>query len=141
MHSPSLATIETGGYIDEGLIIGMQRGFGRVSAAAKQLGTLALPRVPSTAVASLPIPRLATGTVIPPNSPYLAVVGDQKNGTNIEAPLDTIKQAVRDVVGAGQNWKIVIPVYLEGRQVYEAVVEENNKNTMATGQNAMMGEI
>ena len=40
------------------------------------------------------IPHLAQGAVIPPNKEFMAVLGDQTNGTNIEAPLDTIKQAV-----------------------------------------------
>lgn len=40
------------------------------------------------------IPALAQGAVIPPNNQFLAVLGDQRSGTNIEAPLDTIKQAV-----------------------------------------------
>lgn len=47
------------------------------------------------------IPYLASGAVIPPNAPFMAVLGDQKNGTNIEAPLDTIKQAVSEVIGSG----------------------------------------
>ena len=42
------------------------------------------------------IPLLAQGAVLPPNNPFLAVVGDQTSGTNIEAPLDTIKTAVGD---------------------------------------------
>lgn len=45
------------------------------------------------------IPYLATGAVIPPNAPFMAVLGDQKNGTNIEAPLETIKQALAEVMG------------------------------------------
>lgn len=40
-----------------------------------------------------PIPKLATGAVIPANREFLVVLGDQKHGTNIEAPLDTIEQA------------------------------------------------
>ena len=40
------------------------------------------------------IPYLAQGAVLPANQPFLAVVGDQKHGTNIEAPLATIQQAV-----------------------------------------------
>ena len=40
------------------------------------------------------IPALARGAVIPPNREFLAVLGDQKSGTNVEAPLDTIVQAV-----------------------------------------------
>ena len=40
------------------------------------------------------IPYLAQGAVLPPNKPFMAVVGDQKHGTNVEAPLSTIQQAV-----------------------------------------------
>ena len=87
---------------------------------------------------ALDIPQLAKGAVIPPNAPYLAVVGDQRRGTNIEAPLETIKQAVSEVVGtSGGDRRIVIPVYISGRQVYEVIVEENDMNTIATGHNAL----
>lgn len=40
------------------------------------------------------LPRLATGTVIPPNREFLAVLGDQKQGNNIEAPESAIEAAV-----------------------------------------------
>ena len=40
------------------------------------------------------IPQLARGAVIPPNAPFLAMLGDQHHGTNIEAPLSTIQEAV-----------------------------------------------
>lgn len=40
------------------------------------------------------IPLLAKGAVLPANKPFLAMVGDQKHGTNIEAPLATIQEAV-----------------------------------------------
>lgn len=45
------------------------------------------------------LPRLATGAVIPPNRQFAAVLGDQKSGTNIEAPLSTIVDAFRAVQG------------------------------------------
>ena len=44
------------------------------------------------------IPYLAKGAVLPANRPFLAMVGDQKHGTNIEAPLATIQQAVAAVM-------------------------------------------
>lgn len=44
------------------------------------------------------IPYLAQGAVLPANRPFMAVVGDQKHGTNIEAPLTTIEQAVANVM-------------------------------------------
>jgi hypothetical protein len=59
---------------------------------------------PSPSAYSLPrdVPALAKGAVLPANKPFLAMVGDQKHGTNVEAPLDTIKQAVAEVL-AGQG--------------------------------------
>ncbi len=44
------------------------------------------------------IPYLAKGAVIPPNAPFMAVLGDQRHGTNIEAPLSTIQEAVANVM-------------------------------------------
>ena len=44
------------------------------------------------------IPYLASGAVIPANHEFLAVLGDQKSGTNIEAPLSTIQDAMRSVM-------------------------------------------
>lgn len=46
------------------------------------------------------IPYLAQGAVIPANHEFLAVLGDQTNGTNIEAPLATIQQALAEVMDA-----------------------------------------
>ncbi|MDD5841357.1 MAG: hypothetical protein PUC95_06540 [Gemmiger formicilis] len=59
------------------------------------IGTLTAPQ----------IPYLAQGAVIPANREFLAVLGDQTHGTNVEAPLATIQQAVAEVmedVQAGQ---------------------------------------
>ncbi len=44
------------------------------------------------------IPHLAKGAVLPANKPFLAVVGDQRYGTNVEAPLATIQEAVAQVM-------------------------------------------
>ena len=78
------------------------------------------------------IPRLAQGTVIPPNKEFLAVLGDQKRGTNIEAPLETIKQAVAEVlaqinVGSGSPSKIEVPVIINGREILRAVRDAENE--------------
>lgn len=40
------------------------------------------------------IPRLATGAVIPPRAEFAAILGDQRSGTNIEAPADLIRNIV-----------------------------------------------
>ena len=44
------------------------------------------------------IPYLAQGAVLPPNKPFMAVVGDQRHGTNVEAPLSVIQEAVAAVM-------------------------------------------
>ena len=51
------------------------------------------------AISEVTIPRLAQGAVIPPNREFLAVLGDQKQGTNIEAPADLIRQIFREESG------------------------------------------
>ena len=71
----------------------------------------------------LKIPRLAQGGVIPPNRQFLAMLGDQKSGTNIEAPLDTIKQAVKEVVG-NNNGTVTVNLTLDRRVLAQAVVAE-----------------
>lgn len=84
------------------------------------------------------IPQLAQGAVIPPNKPFFAQLGDQRNGTNIEAPLETIKQAVAEVIGQGGGSREVhVHLNLSGRQIYEVIVDENESNTIATGVNAL----
>lgn len=49
----------------------------------------------------LPVPGLATGAVIPPNKQFLAMLGDQKTGRNLEAPEGLIRQIVREESGGG----------------------------------------
>lgn len=49
------------------------------------------------------IPQLAAGAVIPPNREFMAVLGDQKNGRNLEAPESLIRQIVREESGGGSG--------------------------------------
>lgn len=54
------------------------------------------------------IPLLAQGAVLPANKPFMAVVGDQKHGTNVEAPLETIKRALAEVLAMQGGTDVVI---------------------------------
>lgn len=45
---------------------------------------------------SLRVPALAQGAIIPPNREFMAVLGDQTSGNNIEAPENLIRQIVRE---------------------------------------------
>lgn len=65
--------------------------------SAKELGTSTLSKVKYSPMASIKVPALADGAVIRGGNPFLAILGDQRYGqTNIEAPIGTIKQAVRE---------------------------------------------
>ena len=81
------------------------------------------------------IPRLATGAVIPPNAPFMAILGDQKHGTNIEAPLDTIKQAVREVIGNGSGGQYRFTAQINRRTLFEEVIDEAKFRQSTTGRN------
>lgn len=84
------------------------------------------------------IPLLAKGAVIPPNAPFAAVLGDQRHGTNVEAPLDTIKQAVAEVLrgNSGGNPNVHVTIVLDsvdGKKLFDAMVKQNNAVVRATG--------
>lgn len=67
------------------------------------------------------VPKLAQGAVIPPNKEFMAVLGDQKSGTNIEAPLDVIVQAVRQALNDQRKQTIILE--LDRRELGRAVVD------------------
>ena len=54
--------------------------------------------IPEAKLGRVSIPRLARGAVIPPNREFLAVLGDQRQGTNIEAPAELIKQMAKEAM-------------------------------------------
>lgn len=82
------------------------------------------------------IPKLAAGAVIPPNNEFLAVLGDQKRGTNIEAPLDTITQAVRiamsDLMSAvGRNGDTY--VFIDSEEISARIERRERTRNIRTG--------
>lgn len=82
------------------------------------------------------IPRLAQGAVIPPNREFMAVLGDQKQGTNIEAPLETIKQAVAEVMaqyGGRESGDMTVIMELDHREFGRAVVKSYNQESKRVG--------
>lgn len=65
------------------------------------------------------IPKLATGAVIPPNKEFMAVLGDQKSGTNIETPLQTMIDAFNTALSSrgGNNGGQVINLNVDGETI------------------------
>lgn len=85
------------------------------------------------------VPALAQGALIPPNREFMAVLGDQKSGMNIEAPLDTMVQAFRTVMqefmGGGQEAVMVVDGEQFGRLSYKL----GNRESRRVGVNLVEG--
>lgn len=79
------------------------------------------------------IPYLATGAVLPPNKPFMAMLGDQKNGTNIETPLSTMIEAFNTALNARGGGNQPIIVQIGDRQLAEIVWDEEDKMYKQTG--------
>ena len=103
---------ELGQSVAAGIAAGILSGQTGVTDAVKAILQGALAGQPTAAgapagaaPATSTTPHLAKGAVLPPNRPFLAMVGDQTRGTNIEAPLDTMLEAFRGALaesgGAG----------------------------------------
>lgn len=88
-----------------------------------------------TQSANFQLPALASGAVIPPNREFLAVLGDQTSGTNIETPLATMvqafKQALAESGGGGSNRPIYL--MLDGRELGRAVLEVGDQESVRVG--------
>lgn len=82
-----------------------------------------------------PIPYLARGAVIPPNAPFMAVLGDQRNGTNLEAPESLIRQIVREEAGGNKGGTYYFVGQLNGRTLFEEMIEEGKEYLQQTGRN------
>lgn len=67
---------------------------GRVSVSAGYRMANMLPE----AYSARNLPRLANGAVIPPNQQFAAILGDQRNGTNLELPEGLLRRAIREEV-------------------------------------------
>lgn len=92
-------------------------------------------------ISEVQIPRLAQGAVIPPNREFMAVLGDQRSGTNVEAPLATIEQALENVLartGGGNGGDIHITVELDGKVVARNTVHHINDMTRQAGKPVLL---
>ena len=73
------------------------------------------------------IPHLAKGAVIPPNNKFLAMLGDQKSGTNIETPLSTMLEAFKTALSESNyngGGDIYIPIYVNNELTSEELIRK-----------------
>jgi hypothetical protein len=81
------------------------------------------------------IPRLAQGAVIPPNREFLAVLGDQKQGNNIEAPESLIRRIVREETANLGGGEQTVILQLDRDQLGKVVYKLNKAETRRIGVN------
>ena len=97
-----------------GLLESLENGLNRaLSGAGKFVNGIigALNKIPGVNINSvswgnIKLPRLAQGAVIPPNREFMAVLGDQHSGNNLEAPESLIRKIVREESG-GMNTELL----------------------------------
>lgn len=92
---------------------------------------------------SINLPRLASGTVIPPRAgEFAAVLGDNRRETEVVSPLSTIEKALDNVMvkywGRDSQGDLSINLNLDGRQIYRAVLKRNREETKRCGRNPIL---
>lgn len=88
------------------------------------------PRVPT-------VPYLAKGAVIPPRSEFLAVLGDQKQGNNIETPEALLRKIVREETAGrqagGGSWRFTAQI--NRRTLFDEIMKEAQMRRDVSGRN------
>lgn len=157
VNSPSKKTKWLFKMVMEGGVVGVKENAYRLINAMKGLSGQVMgafhPRlsIPEVRVPPVPIklnpPRLATGAVIPPNREFMAVLGDQRSGNNIEAPEELIRKIVREESGGGntQLLQAILEAIRAGhvimvdRQVLgKTVTRQQNRMTRSSGRSALL---
>ncbi len=101
-------------------------------------------------ISAYSVPALAQGAVIPPNREFLAVLGDQKSGNNLEMPESLLRKVLRDEMGSGSDVLALLQAILEAvraghiimvdrRVLGQTVTQEQNRMTRQSGRSVVLG--
>ena len=128
-------------------LIGVSDGSKKAGSSAgtseQSLGGGTTQRAALYSVETLPdnIPALAYGGLIPPNNPFLAVLGDNRQETEVVSPLSTIEEAVTRAMG-GQRQSgvltsrpLVVNLIMDGQKLARAAVPYLDAETTRAGVN------
>lgn len=124
------------------------RGYDDLEKAGKMKhagGTLVsgiVSNVPRAASEEIYLPRLASGTVVPPRvGEFAAILGDNKREAEVVSPISTMKQALKEalleanITGSGD---IVGYVYLDGKEMGQSTVKFVRQEKKRTGKNPVL---
>lgn len=99
-------------------------------------------------ISEVQIPRLAQGAVIPPNREFMAVLGDQSRGNNLEAPESLIRRIVREESGGGNTALLEAileairaghVIMVDRRVLGQVVTQEQRRMTRSSGRSVVLG--
>lgn len=113
------------------LINGAIGGLNTLVRGANRLPGVNIPTIPN-------VPYLASGAVIPPRSEFLAVLGDQKHGNNIETPEALLRKIIREELGdmkGNSGGKYEFVAQLNRKTIFSQLIEEAKMQQMQTGKN------
>lgn len=151
IHSPSTVFAEIGENVSRGLANGIQAEAGLVNStingvaqrlSGTKIGSPAwAPSLPS--ISPQQVPAIARGAVIPPNREFMAVLEGQRDGNNLEAPADLIRQMIIEGinaagVSAGNDRPIQVNVLLDGKLVARNTVHHINDMTRQAGKPVLL---
>lgn len=89
-------------------------------------------------MASYKMPRLATGTVVPPRAgEFAAILGDNNVDTEIVSPVPAMKQAFKEAIaemgGIGGNQTLRADLIVDGTKFAQLVYKYNNRERQRVG--------
>lgn len=89
----------------------------------------------ASAMSTYGMPRLASGTVVPPRAgEFAAILGDNKRETEVVSPLSTMKQALKEALAeSGGSRDITVIMEVDGRRFGQAVYKANNEEKQRVG--------
>lgn len=116
--------------------------FSSGSSGGSRSASAASVQATSARITAAEVPALAKGAVVPSNREFLAVLGDNKQETEVVSPLSTIKQALLEALqeagGLGNGGDIHITVELDGKVVARNTVRHINDMTIRAGKPVLL---
>lgn len=128
----------------------VNRGIGFINGAISAINKI--PGVNISKMGTVSLPRLAQGGYVKPNTPQLAVIGDNRHQGEVVAPEDKLREMAMDAVRAAgssgdyspQILKVLLQILeilrsmdlnivIDGKKLKDIIVEKINKNTQSTG--------
>lgn len=79
------------------------------------------------------VPKLATGSVVPPNREFMAMLGDNKKETEVVSPLSTMKQAFKEALAESGGNDKPVNIFLDGKIIASTTTKYQRQHARSMG--------